>query len=101
MTLSGIISRVRSITSVAGLSRLIATIQWLTICSREILSTEMPLKEFHPTETVASEQTAHRVTAEIQAAAAATDVTSVRVLCVLTVVANASAVTLFPAVEVR
>ena len=99
--LIGITSRVRSIISVVGLSRLTVTIQWLIICSRGIPFTEMLLKEFHLTETVASEQTAHRVMAEIQAVAAVTDVTSVQVLCVLTAVVNALAATLFPAVEVR
>ena len=93
----GIILKVSLTIAEAGHSRLTAIIQWLIICSREILFTEMPLREFPVTVTVASERVIPSTTA-VQAVVTA--VIYVRDLCVLTVVVNVSAAILSLAVEV-
>ena len=96
--LIGIISRVRLTTDVAGLSRLTAIIQWLIICSLQMLFTEKLLKELQETEAADSER--GRLSATDTVHQAVTAVISARVLFVLTAAANASAETLFPVAEV-
>ena len=84
----------------AGLSRLTAISQWLTICNPAIPFTETPTKESLQTEAAASEQATLSIT-DTEEAVAVTAATYAADFFVLTAAVNVWAATLFPVAAVK